>query len=280
MATAFLRVLHGVVDDPPLLLDDQPARLFLPAYQRRFLDRLGALPPRWLRTFRQRRSALGGMRAQVLVRSRYTEDALADARAGGAGRYLILAAGLDTFALRQREPALPVIEIDHPATQRWKRERLADGLAAGGDALPPQLSFAAIDFERQDLADVLERDSAPQFVSWLGTTYYLSREAIAATLAGLARLSAPGSRLVLDYWREAPLGGDAMLLWGTRLATAVQQEPMRCFLEPGDAEDLARETGWRVREHCAPEIQNQRYLRRRRDDLAVPGFAYLLQLER
>jgi hypothetical protein len=60
----------------------------------------------------------------------------------------------------------------------------------------------------------------------------------------------------------------------------VQQEPMRCFLEPGDAEEIAHAAGWRVREHCAPDIQNQRYLRDRRDGLEVPGFAYLLQLER
>lgn len=275
MATAFLRALHWVVDEPPAVFADEPARLFLPPYQRRFLDRLQALPPGWLRAFRQRRSALGGMRAQVLVRSRYTEDALADARAHGACRYVILSAGLDTFPLRQTNPPIPVIEIDHPATQRWKRETLS---AAGCD-LPAHTTFAAIDFERQGLVDVLDRAAQPQFVSWLGTTYYLSRKAIAATLANLAALSAPGTRLVLDYWRETPLGEDAMLLWGTRLATAVQQEAMRCFLTPAQAEALAREAGWRVRENCAPEIQNQRYLRGRGDDLEVPGFAYLLQLE-
>ena len=100
-------------------------------------------------------------------------------------------------------------------------------------------------------------------------------------LASLAELSPPKSRLVLDYWRQSPFPVDsAALLWGTRIATAFQQEPMRCFLEPGEAEDIARAAGWRVRENCAPEVQNQRYLRGRRDDLQVPEFAYLLQLER
>lgn len=276
MATAFLRALHLVADEAPYVFEDRAAGQFLPAYQQRFLERLDALPRGWLQAFRQRRSALGGMRAQILVRARYTEDALRDALAAGAERYVILAAGLDTYALRHPEDAMAVVEVDHPATQRWKREQLT----RSGAEPSAGCSFAAIDFERQRLGDVLECPAAPQFVSWLGTTYYLSREAIAETLKSLAELSPAGSRLVLDYWRQAPLATDgAALLWGTRLATAFQQEPMRCFLAPGEAEDLAREAGWHVREHCAPEIQNQRYLRRRRDDLAVPAFAYLLHLE-
>lgn len=276
MATAFLRALHPVADEAPYVFEDRQAAVFLPPYQRRFLERLQALPSGWLRAFRQRRSALGVMRAQILVRARYAEDALADARGAGAGRYVIMSAGLDTFAWRQGDSRIPVVEVDHPATQRWKRE----ALRAAGLAEPPELTFRSIDFERQGLADVLESSPAPQFISWLGTTYYLSKDALTATLEGLATLSAPGSRLVLDYWRSAPAMADTPLLWGTRLATALQQEPMRCFLAPGEAEDLARKTGWRVREHCAPDIQNERYLRRRRDDLAVPGFAYVLHLER
>jgi methyltransferase (TIGR00027 family) len=276
MATAFLRALHLVADVPPYVFEDRFAQGFLPDYQRRFLARLDALPKRWLGTFRQRRSALGSMRAQILVRARYTEDALAEARSAGATRYLILAAGLDTFTLRQPAGGLPVLEVDHPATQRWKRDKLAEAHTA----VRGHVAYLPVDFEVQSLTDVVDAAPGPQFVSWLGTTYYLTRSAIAATLSGLAELSPAGSRLVLDYWRESPLPGDAALLWGTRLATATQQEPMRSFLEPGEAEDMARAAGWRVREHCAPEIQNQRYLRRRRDDLAVPAFACLLQLER
>lgn len=278
MATTFMRALHLLVDDAPHVFVDDVASTFLPAYQRRFLARLGALPQRWLRTFRQRRYGLTPMRAQVVVRSRYAEDALQAARAAGAERYLILAAGLDTFAQRQAGSAapIPVIEVDHPATQRWKREWLeTHGMQTIG------AEYRAVDFERQDLRDVVDQPGRPQFVSWLGTTYYLSRDAIAATLAALAEQSPPGSRLVLDYWRQPPVyETSSALLWGTRLATALQQEPMRCFLEPAELEALATSAGWRVRENCAPEIQNQRYLYQRKDGLAVPAFAYVAQLER
>ncbi|MFU8817301.1 MAG: class I SAM-dependent methyltransferase [Pseudomonadales bacterium] len=278
MATAFMRALHLIADDAPAVFEDDVASQLLPIYQRRFLARLGALPKPWLRTFRQRRYGLTPMRAQIVVRARYAEDALLAARSAGAERYLILAAGLDTFAQRQAGSDAPiaVIEVDHPATQAWKRDWLeTHGMTARG------VEYRAVDFERETLRDVLDTNDRPQFVSWLGTTYYLSREAIAATLAALADLSPRGSRLVLDYWRQPPVfDPSSALLWGTRLATALQQEPMRCFLEPAELEAMAREAGWRVRENCAPEIQNQRYLHQRKDGLAVPAFAYLAQLER
>jgi methyltransferase (TIGR00027 family) len=278
MATAFLRALHRVADDPPYVFDDALAASLLPGYLQRFLDRLGALPQAWLRAFRQRRYGLTPMRAQVLARARYAEDALQAARMAGAGRYLILAAGLDTFGQRQAGAAdpIPVLEIDHPATQRWKRAWLES------NALPVEsVEYRPIDFENEDLRDVLDRPEQPQFVSWLGTTYYLSREAIAATLTALAQVTPEGSRLVLDYWRQPPLfDSSSALLLGTRLATALQQEPMRCFLDPAELEAMAVTAGWRIRENCAPIIQNERYLHGRQDGLAVPEFAFVAQLER
>jgi methyltransferase (TIGR00027 family) len=277
-ATAFLRALHLVADDRPYVFEDPVAIELLPAPQRHFLERFGALPERWRRTFRQRRSGLTRMRAQVLVRARVAEEALADADGTGIGRYLVLAAGFDTFALRQDFSAsgLPVIELDHPATQRWKRERIT----RCRNGLPPGLELRPIDFERQRLADVLDRPAEPQFVSWLGTSYYLSREAIATTLGDLARLSPPGSRLVMDYWRQAPWfdPAGAALLWGTRIATAMQQESMKSFFEPDEAASLATAAGWRVAASWSARRQNERYLRGRVDGLRVPSFACLLEL--
>jgi methyltransferase (TIGR00027 family) len=278
MATAFLRALHLVADDRPYVFEDRVAIELLAAPQRHFLQRLEALPEAWRRLFRQRRSGLTRMRAQVLVRARFAEDTLAAARGDGACRFLVLAAGLDTFALRQDVTnALPVIEVDHPATQAWKRAWILEH--RGG--LPRDLHLRAIDFERQTLADVLERPAQPQFVSWLGATYYLTREAIAATLAALASLSPPGSRLVMDVWRQAPLldPAAAALLWGTRFATALQQEPMRTFLEPDQVIALVEPAGWRVRAMLDARAQNDRYLRGRRDGLQVPSFASLVELE-
>jgi len=275
MAAAFLRAMHPVVDDPPTIYEDPLARAFLPDYQRRFLDRLDALPRRWLQVFRQRRSALGRMRAQVVVRARFADDALRAARQNGVARHVVLAAGLDTSAWRQAP--FPVVEIDHPATQRWKRRQLD----RRGQTLPPSLKFLPVDFERQRLTDVLEAPAAPQFVSWLGTTYYLSRDAIVTSLSALAESSPAGSRLALDFWEEAPAGRDgAALLWGTRVATAMQFEPMRTFLEPARLAALARDCGWRMAEHLDADAQNRRHLNDRQDALAVPGFAHVALLER
>jgi len=279
LAVAFLRALHPVVDSPPWVLDDPFAELLLPPYQQRFLERLGALPRSWTAVYRQRHPAASGMRSQVLVRARYAEDALRAAHARGCERYVILAAGLDTFALREAasDVPIPVLEIDHPDTQTWKRALLDErGLTTTG-----AVTYRPIDFERTGIAELLAEDRRRQFVSWLGTTYYLSREALRATLTGLAEVSLPGSELVLDYWCEPPLlDASSTLLWGTRIATALQREPMRSFFEPGEMETLAHGCGWRVREHCAPAIQDARYLRERADRLVVPSFAYLLHLER
>ena len=135
----------------------------------------------------------------MAARSRFAEDCLADAASRGARQVAILGAGLDTFALRNPHAALGlrVFEVDHPATQAWKRKRLSDA----GLALPASLTFAAVDFESDDLGHGL-RDAGfdpdhPAFFIWLGVVPYLGRAAIAATLRYIA--SVPESVVVFDY---------------------------------------------------------------------------------
>jgi methyltransferase (TIGR00027 family) len=116
----------------------------------------------------------------VAARSRFTEDWLAGS---GASHYVILGAGLDSFAWRQTGQ-LRVFEVDHPATQEWKRSRL-DALGVGS---PPGFVWAPVDFEVESLADGLRRaglGAGPTFASWLGVVSYLSLDAIRATLADL-----------------------------------------------------------------------------------------------
>ena len=109
----------------------------------------------------------------TLGRSRYTEDSLEKAVEQGVKQYVILGAGFDTFAFRCPEilEKLQVYEVDHPATQAFKRSRLAEA----GWELPPQLHFVPVDFEQESLAEALTRSSydpqAPSFFSWLGVTY-------------------------------------------------------------------------------------------------------------
>jgi methyltransferase (TIGR00027 family) len=276
-ATAFLRALHVHIDSRPFVFDDRVAHKLLPAYQQRFIRRLEVLALPWLRIFRQRHDMLTAMRSQVVVRARYAEDTLADARREGSGRYIILSAGLDTFAVRQPEPKIAVVEIDHPATQRWKRE-LLDQIGAEN---PPDLKYLPIDFERAALTDAWVASPDPDFISWLGTTYYLSEEALGATLRALADNVTPGSRLVLDYWRELPaIDPDQALLWGTRAAVALQREPMQSFFEPPAIARLCDSCGWTVVEDLSADAQNERFLQGRDDRLAVPSFAHLLHLQR
>ena len=272
---AFLRALHRHIDAKPWVFEDAAVEALLSRPGRHFLDRLDTLARSWISAFRQRRSGLAAMRAQVIVRARCAEDMLF---AQNPGQYLLLAAGLDTFALRHRTADIRVFEVDHPATQAWKQARI--------EAPPASLLFVPLDFERTTLTEALAATAfdptQSTFVSWLGTTYYLTRDAIAETLRGVRAQTPSGTRLVLDYWSEAPIGDGwaTALLASTRLATAFQSEPIRSLFAPADMEALARDTGWHVRAHLAPDVQNARYLANRDDGLAVPSFAYLMQLER
>ena len=134
----------------------------------------------------------------VCVRSRYAEDIVEQQAGTGAGQYVILGAGLDTFAYRRPDSGLRVFEVDHPATQAWKQRRLADL----GVAIPGNLVFVPVDFERQRLGLALEEAgftfAEPAVFSWLGVTMYLTPDAIDQTLSAIAR-GAPRTRVVLTY---------------------------------------------------------------------------------
>jgi methyltransferase (TIGR00027 family) len=142
-----------------------------------------------------------GAPAVVLSRARFAEDALFEAVSDGVRQYVVVGAGMDTFAFRMPELAssLRVFEVDHPATRATKRRRLA---SAGLEA-PKELRFVPIDLEAEKLACALERcdfdAGLPSLFSWLGVTMYLTAEAIAETLGGIRVLSAPRSRVVFDY---------------------------------------------------------------------------------
>ena len=127
------------------------------------------------------------MRLFIAARQRYAEDVLADAVPRGVDQLVVLGAGLDTFGYRNPYAGLRVVELDHPATQAWKRERLE----AASIAVPPSLTHAAIDFERDDLETVLGEHvdtERPVLFWWLGVTPYLTLEAITTTLTTLGSL--------------------------------------------------------------------------------------------
>jgi methyltransferase (TIGR00027 family) len=219
------------------------------------------------------------LRAFIAVRSRYAEDQLARAVERGVRQYVVLGAGLDTFAYRNRfrSDGLRVFEVDHPATQEWKRAQLR----ARGIAIPPDMTFAAVDFERQSLEDGLiaagfERHR-PAFFSWLGVTPYLSRAAFDATIQFIARMP-EGSGVVFDFAVERRLLSPAQQLALDALSARVARagEPFQLFFDPAAlAGDLAR-LGFRDIEDLGCDEINARYFAGRSDGLAVSGGGHLL----
>ncbi len=139
------------------------------------------------------------MRLFIAVRTRFAEDALAEVIENGVRQLVILGAGLDTYAYRSRlSQSVRIFEVDHPATQAWKRQRLAEESIH----VPATLTFAPIDFERETLWDGLAAagfDRGEQtFFTWLGVVPYLTEQAVWSTLGFIAGLSG-GAHVVFDY---------------------------------------------------------------------------------
>jgi methyltransferase (TIGR00027 family) len=139
------------------------------------------------------------MRIFIAVRTRFAEDALAASVQHGVSQLVVLGAGLDTYAYRTAlRDRLRIFEVDHPATQAWKRERLEQA----GIPTPDSLTFAPIDFEHETLADGLAAAGFNRmkqtFFTWLGVTPYLREEAIWSTLEFIAHLP-NGAHVVFDY---------------------------------------------------------------------------------
>lgn len=179
---------------------------------------------------------LATARAQVITRSRYTEDRLASS---GLSQYLILGAGLDSYAYRCPASGVRVFEVDHPATQHWKRR----ALAAAGITVPGTVTFVPADFGRGmpggRLAASLRRAGfdlgRPALVSWLGVVMYLTRGAIGQTLSDLGTL-APGTEIIADYMLPGGLrdeAGDAYVSQVSPVA-AESGEPWLSFFAPDE----------------------------------------------
>ena len=226
---AMRRAAHQILDQPRVLDDPIALRIVgsgaeasIRADRRRYLSKFG----RSLRSF-------------LVARSRCAEDALATAVAGGVGQYVVLGAGLDTFAYRNPYPALRVFEVDFPATQAWKRKLLANA----GIEVPASVTYVPIDFETQTLPERLQacgfRADAPAWFSWLGVTMYLTREVVLSTLAFVAQRPS-GSGITFDYLippASLPFIRRIGFYWFARRLAAAG-EPWRTWFDP---EELARE---------------------------------------
>ena len=241
---AAARAAHLIVDQPPTIFSDTLAA-----------DLLGDEADEYVSYHRVHGThlVLAAARGQVVCRSRFAEDSLAAAVRRGIGQYVILGAGLDSFAYRSvLSPQVRVFEVDQRATQEWKRRQLA----AARIAEPDNLVFVACDFEAGSLADDLVHGgldpAEPAFVSWLGVTMYLTEAAISRTLADLSAL-APGSEIVADYMLPPPLRDEAANVYVELVApnAAERGEPWLSFLSPEQVSKLLSGHGFRPLRHVA-----------------------------
>jgi methyltransferase (TIGR00027 family) len=185
-AAAFHRAAHQVLEHGRIFADPLALRI------------LGENPDTIAREA-ETRSSGRRMRIFIAIRTRVAEDALAAAAERGASQLVVLGAGLDTYAYRgPLRDRLRIFEVDHPATQSWKRQCLADAAIS----LPPSLTFAPIDFERETLREGLSKagfdPSQQTFFTWLGVVPYLTEEAVWSTLGFIASLP-HGAHVVFDY---------------------------------------------------------------------------------
>lgn len=261
---AMLRAVHQLLDDP-IVLPDPVALPILGATAQAAVrdDPFGLNDP-----------VARGLRAAVVARSRFVEDELSRCAASGVRQYVVLGAGLDTFAYRSANigAGLQVFELDHPGTQRWKQQLLAEA----DICMPPSVTFAPMDFERDGLRETLAlagfRADLPACVSWMGVTAYLTIGAVMNTLRTLAGLAA-GSHVYFDYRVPATALGPVDRAVDEFLASQAAKagEP---WLSTFDPDELARQTlalGFATAANVAPDELNARYFARRRDGLCVGG---------
>jgi methyltransferase (TIGR00027 family) len=258
---AIRRAAHQLHDHPRVLDDPLALRI------------IGAEAATELRSNPKEHHAFArAFRAFMAARSRYAEDELARAVAQGVRQYVVLGAGLDTFAYRNPHADLSVFEIDHSATQAWKRGQLSEA----GIPIPKSLTFVPVDFEHQTLQTELLRFglnfAAPAFFSWLGVVPYLTREACMSTLTLIGHMPA-GSGVVFDFAVDPALlnAGQREALDALSKRVAAAGEPFQLFFDPAKLRDDLTNLGFHRTELLQGAQINERYFKNRTDGLLVRG---------
>ncbi|GAA4670483.1 MULTISPECIES: class I SAM-dependent methyltransferase [Amycolatopsis] len=257
---AAARAAHLVVDGEPRLFADPAAEVLL-----------GEHAAELLRYHREHgeHPVLRSARVQTTVRSRFTEDRLA---ASGLAQYVLLGAGLDSFAHRN-SLGVRVFEVDRPGAQEWKRGRL-----------PGEVTYVPVDFESDDLPSALRKAGfsmdEPAFVAWLGVTMYLSATAIDRTLAALGEL-ARGSQLTADYLVPPELRAPEAQAYVDAVAamTAERGEPWRTCLSPQRMAELLAAHGFRVLTDASQREGVDPALWQREDGLTPGSLSRLVHAE-
>jgi methyltransferase (TIGR00027 family) len=258
---ALWRALHVQADPPPHVFEDEIGL------------RLVAPDDGW-RSRPDMSEFTRPFRASIVARARFIEDLVADQAGRGVGQYVILGAGLDTFAQRRPELAsrMTVFEIDRPGPQAWKRQRLVDL----GFGVPSFLRFVPVDFESSEpwwerLAASGFDSTRPAVVASTGVSMYLTRDANAATLRAVAAL-APGSTLAMSFMLPIELAEPCMRR-GIEQAMAgarANGTPFISFFTPDEMLTLARDSGFPEARHVSSAALAERYFTGRTDGLRPP----------
>jgi len=264
LRVALRRAAHQVHDERPLVFDDPLAvRILGPEYA----QELARTPDA------ERRPFSAALRAFMVARARLAEDALAAAyRDDGVRQYLVLGAGLDTFAYRNPYADVRVFEVDHPATQAWKREMLS----AAAIAVPSTVTHVAVDFERQSLRDEVEAAgfdfATPTMTAWLGVVPYLTREAFRATVGLLGNFGGR-SGVVFDYSlpRHALPEREQLMLDSMMDRVKLAGEPFQLFFMPEELKEELRTAGLEVVEDLDGAAMTARLFAGRSDGLLLRG---------
>lgn len=268
---ALRRAAHQLLDLPPVLHDPLALAILRPEDA----ETLRADPVHY-----ERGPTAPYLRAFLAVRARFIEDQLVHARRAGLAQYVLLGAGLDTFAYRDPSPTLPlrVWEVDHPATQAWKRHRLAEAQIP----VPPSVTFVPVDFERDDLGTALAQagldPEAGVLFAWLGVVPYLTSAAVRSTLGYIARVTTAAGGVVFDYALAPETLSPTQRLVYDGLAARVRAagEPFQSGFTPEALLTDLRQLGFAVAEDLTPDALNARYLSQRSDGLRVGSLAHLM----
>jgi methyltransferase (TIGR00027 family) len=256
--TALWRALHLEVDAPPHVLEDRVGL------------QLAAPDAVWRQRPDMNEYATPGVRASIVARARFIEDLVTEQTDHGVGQYVLLGAGLDTFAQRRPEIAsrITVFEVDQAGPQAWKRQRLVEL----GFGIPEWLRLVPVDFETTSwweglLANGFDATKLAVVAS-LGVSMYLTREATAATLRQSATL-APGSTLAMTFMQPLELveSEEQAMHQATDAAAHASGTPFISYYAPGEILAMARDAGFATVRHVTAADYTQRYFADRTDGL-------------
>ena len=257
LRVALWRALHLEVDSPPSILEDAIGL------------KLADPDANWRNRPDMHPEGTSRFRASIVARARFVEDLVAQELKTGTGQYVILGAGLDTFAQRCGNPGLHLFEVDQPETQQWKRKRLEEI----GFPPPAWLHFVPLNFETDfSLWDALGKAGfkreKPAVVSSLGVSMYLGQEAVRANLREMAKLGL-GSKFVMTFMLPIELvdaqdrPGYEMAIKGARASGT----PFLSFFRPQEMLEMAKNSGFREVEHLSTASLTPRYFSGRSDGL-------------